>query len=165
MRVEIRRAARVLPPELPPNTHVRQTGGLTPPLGAGGLVPAPSRPRTPLCATRDHTTKTAICTRAGVRNCDAAGGFWLLLYGWSPRGCRRRTHKLVPDNIHAQTDLREVPPHEGSGAGGKKGEKARETVGRKRTQFQKKINVHRLTLIDFYHLDPPFTKDQLIGLR
>lgn len=108
-------------------------------------MPAPSRPRTPLCATRDHTTKTAICTRAGVRNCDAAGGFWLLLYGWSPRGCRRRTHKLVPDNIHAQTDLREVPPHEGSGAGGKKGEKARETVGRKRTQFQKKINVHRLS--------------------
>jgi len=39
-----------------------------------------------------------------------------------------------------------VPPYEGSGAGGKKGEKARETVGRKRTQFQKKINVHRLNL-------------------
>jgi hypothetical protein len=77
VRVEIRRAARVLPPELPPNTHVMQTGGLTPPLGAGGLVPAPSCPRTPLCATRDHTTKTAICIRAGVRNCDAAGAFWL----------------------------------------------------------------------------------------
>ena len=138
MRVEIRRAARVLPPELPPNTHVRQTGGLTPPLGAGGLVPAPSRPRTPLCATRDHTTKTAICTRAGVRNCDAAGGFWLLLYGWSPRGCRRRTHKLVPDNIHAQTDLREVPPHEGSGAGEKRGKKhVKRSVGKERS-FRKK---------------------------
>ena len=74
MRVEIRRAARVLPPELPPNTHVRQTGGLTPPLGAGGLVPAPSRPRTPLCATRDHTTKTAISPARGCAIATPRGG-------------------------------------------------------------------------------------------